>query len=74
MQIRGVGTAFREISISNITVLLKSTQKADKLDTLSLINIEGTLSELGESSNLRLTYLALVIISAILASLGLIGK
>ena len=74
LQIRGVGTAFGEISITNITILLKSQQHADKLETLSMINIEETLSELGESSSLTFTYIVLVIISAVLASLGLVGN
>jgi uncharacterized hydrophobic protein (TIGR00341 family) len=74
LKIRGVGTVFGDVRIVTLNTVLRSSKLENKVIKSQGANVEEILSVLEGPATINLNYIALVILSAILAAFGLVDE
>ncbi|MHA2501984.1 MAG: TIGR00341 family protein [Candidatus Kariarchaeaceae archaeon] len=73
LKARGVGAVFGTITMLPISLHLSGTSHTTSIPKTAAANLEEILAEIESSATLSSTYIALVLLSGLLAAFGLIG-
>ncbi|UCE12698.1 MAG: TIGR00341 family protein [Candidatus Heimdallarchaeota archaeon] len=71
---RGIGTAYGEIIVRPVSLMISSKREKDELPSSAGVNREEILANLGEISGFARTYLLMNVLAATLAAFGLLNN
>lgn len=71
---RGIGTAYGEIIVRPVSLMISSMREKDELPASAGVNREEILANLGEISGFAKTYILMNVLAATLAAFGLLNN